>query len=377
MSDIYHYREITSSKTVVVKLGTRLLTHENGKLNLEYMQEIIKKLAGIKDRGRQVILVSSGAVGAGIGKMEMKHKPSSTPEKQASAAVGQGLLVQYYENFFAQYHHIVAQILLTRADLMDRQRYINASNTIFTLLKWGVIPVINENDTVSVEEIEFGDNDLLAALVSGLIDAELLINLTDIEGLYNDNPQYNKNAELIPVVEKITPEIKKWAGSSSSNFSTGGMQAKIRAAEIAVNSGVNMIVASGHDVENISRILNGEPVGTLFLAQENYLCRRKRWIAYGRVPQGALVVDEGARNALVSGNKSLLPVGVVEVKGNFEQGDLVYINDQEGREIGRGLVNFNSNEISQILNLSSREIYDILDRHAEEEVVHRDNMVIN
>lgn len=371
------YQRVENARTIVIKVGTSLLTYESGKLNLEYLEKIAQKIAGIKNQGREIVLVSSGAVGAGIGRMNMKRRPASVPEKQASAAIGQGLLVQFYEKFFSEYGHVVAQILLTRADLMDRQRYINASNTISTLLRWGVIPVINQNDTVAVEEIEFGDNDFLSALVSGLIDADLLINLTDIEGLYDSNPQENPDARLIPVVEKITPEIKRQAGSASTEFSTGGMRAKIRAADIAVNSGVDMVVTGGRDLENLTSLLNGEPAGTLFLAQDRYLCRRKRWIAYSRVPRGVLTVDRGASKALIEENKSLLPVGVISVEGTFQIGDMVRVKDQDGKEVGRGLVNFDSEELKRILNLPSSEVDKVLGREVDEEVIHRDNLVVN
>jgi len=370
------YLGVSDATNVVVKLGTRLLTYKNGKLNLEYLEKIVRKLAAIKNQGVEITLVSSGAIGAGVGRMNMLQRPHTIPEKQAAAAIGQGLLIQMYEKFFSEYGHVAAQILLTRSDLRNRQRYNNAANTIATLLKWGVVPVINENDTVSTEEIEFGDNDQMAALVSGLIDADLLINLTDIEGLFNGNPSHDPEARMIPLVEKITPEVKKWAGNTSDALATGGMIAKINAAEIAVNSGVNMVIANGRDLDNLPAILEGEPRGTLFAAQENYLKRRKRWIAYGKLIKGNLYVDDGAREALLGDGSSLLPVGVERVEGEFDQGDLVRVIDQYGNKIGRGLVNFNSQELSQVAKMSSNKINAYLGREVQEEVIHRDNMVV-
>jgi len=369
------YLRVAQSTNVVIKLGTRLLTFESGKLDLEYLEKIVRKLSAIKNKGVQITLVSSGAIGAGVGRMNMRRRPHTIPEKQAAAAVGQGLLIQMYEKFFSEYGHIAAQILLTRADLRSRQRYINAANTISNLLKWGVIPVINENDTVSTEEIEFGDNDQLAALVSGLIDADLLINLTDTEGLYEGNPSSDPEAKLVPLVEKITPEIKEWAGSTSDALATGGMIAKINAAEIAINSGVNMVIANGRNIENITDVLNGEPVGTLFMAQEDFLCRRKRWIAYGKLIKGNIYVDNGARDALLREGKSLLPVGVQKIDGEFERGDLVRVVDQYHNKIARGLVNFHSHELAQIIKMPSHKISGILGGQFQEEVIHRDNLV--
>ncbi|NLI69471.1 MAG: glutamate 5-kinase [Firmicutes bacterium] len=370
------YVDINAAKNVVIKIGTRLLTDASGKLNLTYMENLVKVISEIKGKERHIAIVSSGAIGAGVGRLNMERRPVTIPEKQATAAVGQGLLIQHYERCFARYHLPVAQILLTRGDLVDRQRYVNARNTIHTLLRWGVIPVINENDSVSVEEIKFGDNDRLSSLVSSLIDADLLVILTDIDGLHDADPAAHEGSRLIPVVENITPEIKKCAGNTHDDLSTGGMITKIQAAQIAVKSGINMVIANGTDPGNLLRLFDGEKVGTLFMAKDHGLRQRQRWIAFGRVIEGELKIDGGARKALFSNGKSLLPVGIVEVKGDFARGDLVIVSDLKGKEIGRGLVNYSSAEIKKIMGHPSSMIDDLLGFCLEEEVIHRDNMVI-
>ncbi len=361
---------------VVVKVGTRLLTHSTGKLNLGYMEKLARELSDLRNQGHEVILVSSGSIGAGRGRLNIMHKEVTIPEKQAIAAVGQGLLVQIYEKLFSEYGLIVGQILLTRTDLVSRKRYINACNTVLTLLKLGVVPIINENDSVSVEELKFGDNDRLSALVAGLSDAHLLVLLTDIDGLYTSNPRKDPEARLIPVVEKIDDKIKAGADKSHDDLATGGMVTKLQAAEIATNSGVGMYITGGSDPGVISRLIKGEHEGTYFRPQVHFLNRRKRWIAYGQVIKGWVTVDQGACNALCSSNKSLLPVGVVSVEGNFEAGDLVAVKDLNGEEIGRGLCNFSSQELARIMQRTSPEIADIIERPFAEEVIHKDNLVI-
>ncbi len=361
---------------IVVKVGTRLLTHDTGKLNLGYMEKLARELADLCNQGHEVILVSSGSIGAGRGRLNINRNPVSIPEKQAIAAVGQGLLVQIYEKLFAEYGLVVGQILLTRTDLVSRRRYINACNTVLTLLKLGVIPIINENDSVSVEELKFGDNDRLSALVAGLSDAQLLVILTDIEGLYNKNPRKYPDAELIPYVEKIDDSIKAGAETSHDNLATGGMITKLQAAEVATNSGVGMYIANGYDPGVVSRLLKGEHAGTYFQPQEHFLSRRKRWIAYGQVPCGSVTIDSGACNAIRSEGKSLLPIGVIDVEGTFTVGDLITVKDPDGNELARGLTNFASEELIWIQKRSSLDIANIIDRPVPEEVIHRDNLVI-
>jgi len=365
-----------SPHRIVIKVGTRLITHANGKLNISYIEKLVRELADLHNQGREIILVSSGAVGAGMGRLAMTNRPDCVREKQACAAVGQGLLIHIYEKFFSEYGQVVAQILLTRGDMINRRRYINAGNTLDTLLNWGVIPIINENDSVSVQEIKFGDNDRLSALVAALCDAGLLIILTDIDGLYRSNPYLDPQAPLVSEVYEITEEIKSCAGSSRDKLATGGMITKLDAAEIAVNSGISMIIANGKDPTVLNRIINGEHIGTYFHPQKRFLNRRKRWIAYGRIEQGRITIDDGARKALCLEGKSLLPVGITDIHGSFKQGDLVVIQDRRGREIGRGLCNFSSAELSKIKQRSCAEISSRIGRIAVDEVIHRDNLVV-
>jgi glutamate 5-kinase len=363
-------------RRIVIKIGTRLVTRANGKLSIAYIERLVRELADLRNQGHEIILVSSGAVGAGMGRLNLTKRPNAVRKKQACAAVGQGLLIHIYEKLFSEYGQVVAQILLTRGDLVNRRRYINACNTLVTLLDWGVIPIINENDTVSVQEIKFGDNDRLSALVAGLCDANLLIILTDIDGLYKTNPHIDPQAAMIREVRQITAEIKGYAGNSREELATGGMITKLQAAEIAVNSGIGMIIANGKDPAVLNRIICGEKIGTYFHPVKRFLNRRKRWIAFGRVEQGKVAVDDGACNALCREGKSLLPVGITEVYGSFKKGELVVVVDRLGREIGRGLSNFSSAELCKIKQRHCAEIADRIGRHAADEVIHRDNLVI-
>ncbi|SMB92845.1 glutamate 5-kinase [Thermanaeromonas toyohensis ToBE] len=369
-------RTLRNSKRLVVKVGTSTLTHPSGKLNLERLERVVRELADQVNAGRQVILVTSGAVGAGMGRLGLKEKPRTLPEKQAAAAVGQGILMHMYEKLFAEYGIIVAQILLTRDDLADRRRYLNARHTLGTLLRLGVLPIINENDTVAVEEIRVGDNDTLSALVAGLVDADVLILLTDSEGLYTSNPQTCPEAKLIHVVEEITPEIESLAGGSSSTWSTGGMVTKIQAARLATSFGIPVVIASGFLPGQVAAILRGEEVGTLFLPREHRAQARKRWLAYGPSVQGKIIVDAGAARALIHSGKSLLPSGIVSVEGEFDQGSLVSIIGPGGQEIARGMANYSAEEIRRIQGKKTSEILAVLGYKDYDEVVHRDNLII-
>ena len=369
-------KRLKKAKNILVKVGTSTLTYPSGKLNLNYIERIVRELADLKNQGKEVVLVSSGAIGAGLGKLGFKKKPKTTPEKQAIAAVGQGILIQVYEKVFSEYGHTVAQLLLTRDDLVNRQRYVNARNTLTTLLKFGVIPIINENDTVSVDEIEFGDNDNLSALVASLIDVDLLINLSDIDGLYTANPHKDSDAELITFVPDINGEIENLATSTCGTLGTGGMRAKLQAAKISVCSGVPMVIANGQKPGVIHDIISGKKVGTLFLPKEKPMHSRKRWIAFGLTVQGTLCVDSGAKKAVVRDGKSLLPSGVLEVEGSFERGETVCIADEDGIVFARGLVNYPSRDLIKIKGLRSSNILEVLGKKGESEVVHRDNLVI-
>lgn len=368
-------------KRVVVKVGSSTLTNQNGKLNFSQLDALSRQLVDLKNQGREVIIVSSGAVAAGMGELSYAQKPESIPEQQACAAVGQGLLVGIYNKFFREYGAKSAQILLTSSDLKNRDRYLNAFNTLKTLIKQGVIPVINENDTVVTNEIKVGNNDTLAARVAGLVEADILINLSDVDGLYNGNPEKKDNdLKLISKVENITSEIEKMADGKGSIVGTGGMETKIEAAKIAVNSGVVMIIGSGKKKNSILKIIEMAEekkynLGTTFLTAKERLSKRKQWLNYNLPPMGKLIIDQGAAAALVKRGKSLLPGGVLEVKGDFSSGDPVIIADHD-KEIGKGIVSYSSEEILKIKGAHSREIEEILGHFNKTEVIHRDDMVI-
>lgn len=370
------FGKISEASRIVVKVGTSTLTYPTGKLNLERIEHIVKQLADLYNQGKEVILVSSGAIGVGVSRLGLAQRPETIPEKQAAAAVGQGLLMHIYEKMFAEYGAVVAQVLLTRDDIGDRKRYLNAKNTLVTLFSMGVIPIINENDTVAVDDIKFGDNDLLSALVASLVGADLLIILSDIDGLYAGNPNQQRDAKLIKVVEEITPEILEVAGGAGSSLGTGGMLTKIQAGKIAMQSGTFMVIANGSEKNIIRRIVRGEEIGTVFIPKENHLHSRKRWIAFGQGFQGKICIDDGAVIALKSEGKSLLPSGITKVEGEFERGSAVDVCDHYGRIFAKGLVNYSARELRQIQGHSTGDIEKILGYKYYDEVIHRDNLVL-
>lgn len=363
-------------KRIVVKIGTSSLTHPSGKLNIGQMEKLTRQIADLRNEGREVVLVSSGAIGAGLSKLGLTSKPKTIPLKQAVAAVGQGMLMHIYEKLFGEYGLIVAQVLLTRDDVVDRKRYLNARHTLLTLLTLGVVPIINENDTVAVEGIRFGDNDTLSALVAGLVDADLLVILSDVEGLYSADPRIDPDAQLIPLVESLDPSIEQAAGGAGTTLGTGGMATKIKAARIAVQSGVPMLIAHSGQPGVLRKILAGEKIGTLFVPETKRLTSRKHWIAFAKKAAGTVVIDDGACRAIVSYGGSLLPSGVVEVQGKFSEGDLIEIRDRNGKLVASGLTNFSSRELALIKGRQSSEIEEILGSHNYDEVVHRDNLVV-
>ena len=365
---------VTDAQKIVVKVGTSTLTHSNGKLNLEQIERLVRQLSDLRNQGKDVVLVSSGAIGAGMGKLNLAERPRTIPEKQAVAAVGQGILLHIYEKMFSEYGQATAQLLLTKADMEHRQRFLNGRNTLLTLLKLGVIPIVNENDTVAFEEIKFGDNDTLAALVGTLIDADLVILLTDIDGFYDGDPRKHKNAKRIPVVETIDEQIEGLAGSVGSKFGSGGMATKVSAASIAINAGIPLMIGHGAEPNIIRRLTSGEDVGTLFLPIEMKPHLRKKWIAFGSHVGGRIVVDDGARDALLHKGKSLLPSGIVSVEGDFAAGDVVGIADLEGREFARGITNYSWLELNKIKGQKSKDICPILGYKDYDEVIHRDNL---
>lgn len=367
-------RVLGTTQRLVVKVGTSSITHAGGQLNLHQMRRLAGQLAELRKRGKEVLLVSSGAIGAGLGRLGLTRRPRTIPEYQALAAVGQGILMHVYEQIFSEYGIVVGQVLLTREDFADRRRFLNARHTLTSLLQFGAIPIINENDTVAVDEIKFGDNDNLAALVAGLVDAELLILLSDIDGLYTDDPRRCPEARLIREVEEITPEIEALAKGTGAALGTGGMVTKLQAAHVAGHCGVTVVIARAGEEDVILRIVAGEEVGTVFWPVTR-LENRKRWIAYSTPVQGRIVVDEGAVRAL-QGGKSLLPSGVVAVEGTFEMGNTVSIVDPRGKEIARGIVNFSSGEVEKIKGCRTSEIAGILGHKDYDEVVHRNNLVL-
>ena len=360
---------------IVVKDGTTTLTNEDGSLNIEKIKKIVSELSNLSDKGYDVVLVTSGAVGAGMGRLNMTERPKTLSEKQALASVGQVALTHLYQLFFQEYGKIIGQILLTRGDFSDRRRYLNARNVCNTLLKNKIIPVINENDAVVSNELKVGDNDTLSALVSGLIDADLLIILSDVQGLYNKNPQKYEDANLIEIVGKIDDDIKKTADGEGSKFGTGGMITKIIAAEMATKIGTNMVIASGDDPKNISRIVEKENIGTLFTKKNKKISSKKYWLAYGTNKKGLLTIDEGAEKALFKG-KSLLPVGIKSFEGDFDKGTVVKIMNMKNENIATGISNYSSDEIELIKGHRSEDIEKILGHKYDDVVVHIDNMVV-
>lgn len=371
-------QSLKQAQRIVIKLGTSTLTQASGQLNLELLAELVRQVAAEHKAGKEILLVTSGAVGAGLGRLNLRKKPASLPERQAVAAIGQGLLMEVYAKFFAGHGITAAQILLTREDMNDRRRYLNARNTLLRLVNdFMAVPVINENDTVATEELDlrFGDNDTLSALVAGLVGADLLLLLSDVNGLFTGDPRKNRQASLIPVVKEITPEIRTVAGRAGTTLGTGGMLTKLEAARIVTSSGIFMVLASGKEPRVINRITNGDYVGTIFLPVRENLLERKRWIAFAGQPRGEVVIDKGAVEALTTHKKSLLPSGVVGVKGEFNLGDLVSVVDGTDREIARGLSNFSAGEIRKIMGKKTGAIIKVLGHKSYDEVVHRNNLV--
>lgn len=369
-------RNFANLKRVVVKVGSSTLSHPTGKLNINQMELLVRQLADLHNSGKEVILVTSGAQGAGIGKLGLPRKPKTIPKRQAVAAIGQGLLMHMYEKLFSEYGITVAQVLITREDIMERKKFLNARNAINALLKLEAIPIINENDTIAVEELKFGDNDTLSALVASLTEADLLIVLSDIDGLYSGNPKKDADAKLIPEVREITCDIERLAGGSGSNLGTGGMVTKIQAAKIATNSGIPMIITQGKEEKIITRIIKGDDLGTLFVPRDTRPHSKKRWIAFGASLQGQLEIDEGAMKALVEEGKSLLPSGIIQVQGHFDIGNTVAVYCS-GQEIGRGIINYASGDVHKIMGKKTTQIEKILGHKDFDEVIHRNNFALS
>jgi len=377
MSDPLRQEIAAAASIWIVKIGTRVLTTEEGLLNQERVSALAEELHDLMQAGRKVCLVSSGAVGAGMGRLGLKKRPTDLSHLQAVAAVGQTALVEAYDRSLRAHGRHAAQILLTADDLDNRTRYLNIRNTILRLMEYGAVPIINENDTVSTEELQttFGDNDRLAAMVTNLIRAPLLVLLSDVEGLYDRDPR-DPAAQVITTVPRLDESILSLARDKATGISKGGMASKLEAARLATTAGENVIITSGKSPGNLRRILAGEEVGTLLVAQGQALASWKRWIGFTAQPRGVLTVDDGAAAAVTSQGKSLLAIGVVGSEGTFRKGDVVSIRGKGGLEFARGLSNYSADEVLKIKGLKTEQIAPVLGHCPHDELIHRDNMAL-
>jgi glutamate 5-kinase len=364
---------------IVAKFGTRLLTSGTDHLDLPLMTTLAEQATRLHRQGREIIIVSSGAIAAGRQKLKGMPESKNTPFKQVLASVGQSQLMHTYEQLFSQYDITIAQALLTKADMTERSGYLNARNTLLALIELDIICIVNENDVVAIDEIEelkFGDNDNLSAMVANLVDADLLVLLTDTGGLYTADPHYNPEAQLIRRVDEIDAEIENLARDTAHRHGTGGMITKIEAAKLATSSGVSVIIANGREPDVLVRISQGEEIGTLFLPRQSKMESKKRWMLSGLASKGKIVVDKGAMVALREQNKSLLPAGVLSVEGDFQRGDIVDIFDKQGKHVACGISNYNSIDILIIKGAHSDKILSLLGHEYGDEIIHRNNMVV-
>lgn len=368
--------KLKESKRVVIKVGTSTILYDNGKINLHRIELLARELSDLKNQGKEVILVTSGAIGVGVVRMGLAKKPSEVRKKQALAAIGQEMLIHLYDKFFAEYGQITGQVLLTKENSVQHHQYTHSRNALLTMLEMGVIPIINENDAVAIDELKIGDNDTLSATVASLVDADLLIILSDIDGVYTANPQTHPEATIISEIAEITPEVERMAGGAGSSMGTGGMATKIEAAKIATASGVTMLIASGSEKNVIRAIIDGEDKGTIFPAKEAHLRSRKSWLAFGKRLKGILWVDKGCEKALKSGS-SLLAAGITATDGEYAKGDTVRILSADGREIARGVVNYDSAMIEKLKGHQTKEFAELLSGEViYDEVIHRDSLVL-
>jgi glutamate 5-kinase len=374
MTNIRKYT-LQHTKKVIIKIGSAVLTGIDG-LDLQIIEQLVDEIAELTRSGCQIVIVTSGAIASGKHRMGISGPLKSMPQKQAAAAIGQGRLMRVYSNAFGKHGIYVAQILLTMSDLTDRKRFLNVRNTLSTLTEWGVIAVINENDSVAVDEIKFGDNDHLAAMIANITGADLLINLTSTEGLYDRNPALSKNAKVISLVREITEEIEAAATADTTSVGMGGMKSKVMAARKVTAFGIPYIIAPGKEKGILHAVIAGKDKGTLFLPMSEHLTSRKCWIAFTLRSRGKLIIDEGARTAIVEHGKSLLPSGIIGVEGSFDVGDPVTCVDQNGVSLAKGLVNYGSQEIQKIMGLKSSKIEQVLGHKDYDEVIHRDNMAV-
>ena len=377
MKDLLRQEIAALATTIVVKVGTRVLTREDGQLEPEWIEQLAEQVHHVMSTGRKVVLVSSGAVGAGMGRLGLTRRPGNVAQLQAVAAVGQSILVEAYERSLHRHGRHAAQVLLTAEDLEHRTRYLNARNTLVSLLELGAMPIINENDTVAVEELQttFGDNDRLAAIVTNLLRAPLLVLLSDVEGLFDGDP-HQTQSRVIPTVDRLDASVFGLVRDRLGGASKGGMMSKLEAARLATTGGENVIIAYGRSPDVLPRIIDGQPVGTLFLAQGQTVAARKRWIGLSIKPRGRLVLDAGAKAAIQRKGRSLLAAGVAEVDGQFFKGDVVGLRGPDGVEFARGLSNYSADEVQRIKGLKTSQIADILGHCPYDEIIHRDNMVV-
>jgi glutamate 5-kinase len=370
---------LMSYRRIVAKFGTGLLTSGTDHLDLKVMSSLVEQIARLHRQGKEIVIISSGAIASGRQKLKKVPERKNTPFRQVLASVGQSHLMYTYEQLFSQYDITVAQALLTKEDLCDRSGYLNARNTLLALIELDIICIVNENDIVAIDEIEglkFGDNDNLSAMVANLVDADLLALLTDIGGLYTADPSCNPQAQLIRRVDKIDTEIERMASDTASRQGIGGMTTKIEAARLATSSGINVIIADGRETDILVRISQGEEIGTFFPAQVDKMESKKRWMLSGLASKGKITVDKGAVLALKEHNKSLLPAGVIKAEGEFHRGDIVDILNEKGKRIGYGISNYSSSDLAIIGGKHSANIPDLLGYDYGDEAVHRNNMVI-
>ncbi|MCP4670499.1 MAG: glutamate 5-kinase [Desulfobacula sp.] len=368
-------KRLNKAKRIVVKLGSNVITASNS-LNLEVIDSISRQICTLNDKGIEVILVSSGAMAAGLKKMKMDGRPDAIPKRQAISAIGQSGLMNAYEKSFGVFGKKIAQILLTSEDLNDRKRYLNVRNALYTLIDWGVVPVVNENDTIMIEEIKLGDNDNLAAMITLLLDADFLFILTDIDGLFNKDPRVFEDAKLISSVTTFKEEIDTYASDIPGTLGTGGMLSKVEAAKKVTSAGIPMIVAKGDTNNVLLRLFQGEKLGTYFVPKNEKMTSRKCWIAHTITPKGCITIDNGAALAVSKNCKSLLPIGVVDVHGTFGEGAAVNFQTIEKEILGTGLVNYRSSDINLIKGLKTYQIESCLGGKHYDEIIHRDNLVL-
>lgn len=376
MQNLLRNEVIETARTVVVKIGTNVLSLADGRLDVSRIEKVARQIHAIRESGRQVVLVSSGAVGAGIDRLGLNSRPTDLPHLQAAAAAGQAYLISCYDRALSQFGYHAAQLLLTNNDFKNRTRYLNVRNTLRTLFEFNAIPIINENDTVSVDEIKFGDNDSLAAMVTNLAESPLMVILTAVDGLFDGHPD-DPDSNVIPLVESWEEDVFQNVADVKTALGTGGMGAKLRSIQSATAVGENVIVANGRDDDVLIKILNGDEIGTLFVAQGPNLPAWKRWVGYAVKPEGRFILDDGACDAVRKSGKSLLAVGISKVEGNFAMGEIVSIMTPSGKEMGRGLTNYDAATVVKIQGKNKAEILDLLGDVPFQEVIHRDNMVIH